>query len=166
MRDGMLNTQRPTHDVGVFQIWVRRLDGAEPVGPAFQNTCVAGARVNIASVYRSTLIPVELPRHRRLHATRHCRGRERQTSGPDVTDRRVRRHTWRTTGPRSVHRTLTKQESAGVSAQTNGRVVVVLLGEEDPPARSHVNDIGASAHDGPSVALHVPSETHARCKVV
>ena len=166
MRDGMLNTQRPTHDVGVFQIWVRRLDGAEPVGPAFQNTCVAGARVNIASVYRSRLIPVELPRHRRLHATRHCRGRERQTSGPDVADRRVGCHTGRTTGTRRVHCTLTKQESAGVGGQTNGRVVVVLLGEEDPPARCNVSDVGASAHHGPSIALHVPGETHARREVV
>src|SRR5262249_46855667 len=115
---------------------------------------------------RRALVPVDLTWQRRLHAIGNRRRRQRKSSRPDISNRWIGNYAVGASGSCCVHCSSTKHESAGIRAQTDGRVVLVLLRQEDPPARSNINDIGASPDNRSSVARYVVRKTEARGKII
>src|SRR5215468_399411 len=110
----MLNAQRPTHDVCILQVLVCCLNRAKAVGSTLQKAGVAGTRIDVAAVDVWTLVPVDLSRHRCLHAIRDRCRRQWETCRPDIAYGWIGCNAGRT--PRSVciNSSSAQLETAGI----------------------------------------------------
>src|SRR5213594_1661998 len=84
----------------------------------------------------------------------------------DIANGGIHRNARGTPWAGEIYRASAQQEPTWIRSQAHGWVVRILLGEEDPPTRSNVNHVGASANDGPAAARKVVSKSKPRSEVV
>ena len=84
----------------------------------------------------------------------------------DIANGGIHRNARGTPWAGEIYRASAQQEPSRIRSQADRWIVLILLGQEDPPTRSDVNHVGASANDGPAAACKVVSESKPRSEVV
>src|SRR5262249_26688622 len=123
-RNLVLQAERPTNDIRVLQIWIRRLNRAQPIGATLQYAGIRRTWIDIASVHRWVLVPIQLTWCRCRPSSR-CRQRKSRRS--NISNSWIGGYTGGASWPGCIHITSTEQKSTWVRAEPHGRIVLVLL---------------------------------------
>ena len=101
-----------------------------------------------------------------MHSIRHRCRRQRQPGGSYVANRWIGSYAVGAARTRRINVAAAEQESTGIRAQPDRWIVLILLRQENPPARRYINKVGASSDHCPSVAGNVIGKTDPWRKVI